>query len=211
MKMEPPSLLQDGERRQKLTGLLKQEDNLFIYLMSLLARRLAENGFELPKDELTVVDVGAGFMTYGLALEAWAQANSAKPRLVAVDPMYAHTKNFYPKDVLEQSGIAQIASTVEEAKPHLEASGTNDISLITLFNPDPHRRFPDIRKLGRLSESVPVAGAVHAPFDHSTNSLIKGLEGQDYSVQTFGNDASLYLGGKYVHYFDPLFVALPRR
>lgn len=49
-------------------------------MMNQLKYGLASQEISLPSDELTIVDVGAGGMPYGLALEAWAREQARETR-----------------------------------------------------------------------------------------------------------------------------------
>lgn len=188
-------------------------DRAFIYMMETLAGELEAQGIRLPTDKLTIVDVGAGSMIYGLALETWAYHRARQPRIIAVDPEYALPERkglFLPPRASDgKSSIEQIACHIEDALPVLKELGIQKVDLVTLFNPSPLVPLPNLRSLDALCGEVPVIGAVHAPLEFSVNHLVSELASQGYKVITRTNHNSQYMR-KYAHSFDPQFVALQK-
>ncbi len=200
--------------KKSLFPLLREADRAFIYMMRMLADNLRFKGIHLPKDMLTVVDVGASNMPYGVALEFWALRQAKETRVIAVDPEYSlpeRRRNFFPPYLSEGlSCIEPVASYVEEAVPKLKGVGVERIDLITLFNPSPLYPLPDVANLAELCERTPIIGSVNCPVPHSVDHLVNGLSKQGYSVSLLANDVSDHVLQSYVFSYDPMFIALPK-
>lgn len=196
-----------------LSAFLRNEDLEFIGMMHALVTELGFQGVHLPKDRLTIVDVGARNMLYGVALELWALQQAKKVRVIAVDPEYCSPeggKNFFPPHASEGlSGIEQLASYVEEALPKLKSIGVERIDIITLFNPNPLCPLPNVASIAELCKGTPVIGAIDRPIQYSIDHLVKGLSWQGYTVTCQPHNASHHMKQSYIFDYNPVFVALP--
>lgn len=200
---------------QYLQLVRKETDDAFISMMGILVKELAARGVSLPSGSLTVLDVGAGHMPYGLALERWAQQQAQQVRVVAIDKRYNESEYyFYPKEFSNHSNIEQIAAPVEQALGKLRAAGVAGIDLITMFNVYPTALsrgvISGVRSLEELCKDthkgVPVVGAVDEPWH--VYLFEKELSGLGYEFWHWHNPHAQPLSEGFG--YSRLFVAVPK-
>lgn len=209
-------------------------------MMNALLEYLKQRGVTLPSDELTVVDVGAREMPYGLGLKQWAQQQAKVVRVFAVDGVYGSLwPNGYPNflipdgfrnhvDVQAITGIMQVNAAVGfyadkdyNASDKLKKLGVRKIDLITLFNPN-LAWLPDLRGLEELCSRTPVVGA-HTDLTNGDGSINEGsklrftneLSEMGYEVVAFMPNPvpqfwRVFISNYVSYAYDPLFVALPK-
>ena len=188
--------------------LWNEAEAAFINVMKLLAEQLSSKGINLPTHKLNIVDVGAGQMPYGLALERWARSMAKEVTLVAVDPVYSlggWESRFYP--VKPGSAIKQLALPLENASSALKGLGIEKIDLLTLFNPNPSDT-PKVRSLDELCKGTPILGALDGPFspDIDWEMMMQGYR----VVNKIHNPSSRKMESAWGREYSPAFIALPR-
>lgn len=210
---------------------LENTEMAFVYMMNDFASQLAAEGRGLPRDALTIVDVGARNMPYAAAMERWAKQQAKKVRIVAIDVSYDPNYPFsywntHPKMI--DPAIELIGGRVEDALPKLKEIGIQKIDLITMFNPalreDPMLGLgviPDVKNLDELCNGTPIVGAKgygpsrppredYLGFPTSINVLEQALIEMGYRVIFMGNPVSKQLQIRFGFDYNPLFIALPR-
>ncbi len=212
--------LSGGNRLIMVKEMMSLEDFLeaekvFAQTMDELLRRLNSKGVTLPTSELQIVDVGAGEMPYGRALEEWARKQYETVRIVAVDPIYASVPLFVPFNQFNPfsrtGNIEKLPSCVEQAAPLLKEMGFSRIGMITLFNPNTFAPLPRIKELGDLAKGVPVVGSISDGIN-ANKRFGEWLSGQGYAYELFQNPASrsFDMVRAFGRNYEVLFVAQPK-
>lgn len=191
-----------------------EAEKAFITLMDTLAE-IVENEWKiaLPKDKLTIVDVGAGDMPYGLALEQWAKGRAQKETVAAIDVYYSQNPAhhfYYPAKYGTDTEIIPIPSFLETSRHLLEKEGITKIDFLTLFNPNPGRSLPNFRHIKKLCKDAPILGALDGHYPE----FELAMERQGYMIaatrQVSPSQLTVLAGfGDLTHRFSPLFVAIP--
>lgn len=182
-------------------------ERAFVNMMYLSGDQLLFRGVKLPSDMLTIVDVGAGPMPYGHALEEWALSVAKNVSIVALDPVYSFAGQraaFYPTHI---RSITKLALPIESAVPALQALGISTVNLLTLFNPA-HGATPNMRSLGELCKGVPILGAVDGLLD--ANMIQELGKKQGYAVNILKNPFTSGMQLPWTRDYNPMFVAVPR-
>ncbi len=180
----------------------------FIGVMNALGAYIAGKGFPLPKNELTVVDLGSGNMPYGSALERWASQQAEKARIIAVDEAYLHGDSCYFIPASRgETKVEKLASTAEEAVPALKQIGVERIDLLTMFHPDLSLVKASAKVLEALCGS-PLVGALF--LDDLWQRLEYGLNSTGYGLEFFRNPRSKEISESFIFPYLPLFVALKK-
>lgn len=186
----------------------ERAEQAFIGVMNALGAYIAGKGFPLPKNELTVVDLGAGNMPYGSALERWASQQAEKARIIAVDEAYLKKDSCYFIPASRGgTRVEKLASTAEEAVPALKQIGAERIDLLTMFHPD----LPLIKASAKPLEALcgsPLVGALF--LDDLWQDLERGLSSTGYGLEFFRDSRSTAISESFVLPYSPLFVALKK-
>lgn len=165
-------------------------------------KHLFSMGISLPREHLTIVDVGAGRMPYARALETWATRQAKEVKIIAVDPSYSCSSSGG-----SGSSIEKVAAHIEEATGELEQLGVVRAGLMTLFHPNPILPMPNLRPLDAICGDTPIIGALD---NYGELRHLAGLRAQGYRVLLAENPAGEKMRRAFGQGYNPLFVALPR-
>lgn len=186
----------------------ERAEQAFIGVMNALGAYITGKGFSLPKNELTVIDLGSGNMLYGNALERWASQQAEKARIIAVDEAYLYGDSCYFIPASRGgTRVEKLASTAEEAVPALKQIGAERVDLLTMFHPDLPLVKASIKPLEALCGS-PLVGALF--LDDLWQRLECRLSSIGYGLELFRNPRSKEISESFALPYSPLFVALKK-
>ncbi len=178
----------------------ERAEQAFIKVMDTLSSYIAVKGFPLPKNKLTIVDLGSGSMPYGNALERWALTKAEHAKVVAVDTSYLDDSYIFISENRGNKRIEKLSS-IEEALKKFEKP-----DLITMFHPDESLIKASVGCLEKLY-NTPILGAIF--MSDSWVQLKNGLESNGYNLKTFPNPHSKEISERFALLYSPLFAALP--
>lgn len=165
------------------------------------------------RDELVIVDVGSGRMTYSPAFWEWASARHTNPKILAVDFDYLKLRPSFPSFV----PIIPIPGMIEHAWGELVSRHkVTKIDLLTMFNPNLRHYLPDPTGLGELITDTPLVVACHndnktdGGADEEARMACRALHRYGYrTLVTKRNPYSAeIMSGLSTFSFDPLILAV---